>query len=172
MSKRTKKQPYRNTLLKLKKERSSLISLYKENQRLNASALYNQKEAQTLLKSTAQDKEQVELLRNEVLNELKQYNPYHPALCSSVKVQNNTIEDALRYRIASPRVDWNDTQKSGAISIVCHKQPERYETIAYGFSDALIKNCDTYISEDMVDKISKDIATDLIEMATTKMKEW
>ena len=172
MSRRTKKQPYRNALLKLKKERASLNILYKENQCLNASALYKQKEAQSLLQSAAEDKEQIEILRNEMLKELKQYNPYHPSLHTNVDVTNVTIDDALRYRISAPSVNWDDTQKCGMVSINCHKQPNKQETVVFGFSEALVKDCERYISEDMIDIISKQIATDLMETATTKMKEW
>lgn len=172
MRKKTKKQPYRNALLKLNKERSSLDSLYKENQRLNANLLYKREEAQTLLKSAAQDKEKAEKLRSAALQELKQINPYHPDLFNSHNIDNATIDDALRYRMASPVIGWNDNQHMGMVRLTCYKQYGKYETVAYGFSEALIKNGNRYISEKFIDDLSKSIALELTELATKKMKEW
>jgi len=172
MAKKTKKQPYRNALLKLNKERSSLDSLYKENQRLNANLLYKREEAQALLKSAAQDKEKAEKLHESALKELKQSNPYHPDLFSNHTIGSATIEDALRYRITRPVIGWNDDQNMGVVRLICHKQHGSYETVAYGFSGALIKNNNKYISENFIDDLSKSIAMELIELATKKMQEW
>ena len=172
MQKKGKKQPYRNALLKLKKERFSLDSLYKENQRLNANLLYKREEAQSLLKSAAQDKESAEKLRDAANKELEHINPYHPELFNSFSIGSVTIEEALRYRISSPVIGWDDQQNIGLIRLTCHKQSGNYETVAYGFSDALIKNSKRYISEEFIEDISKNIAKELTNLAFKKMKEW
>ncbi len=172
MSRKSKKQPYRNALLKLKKERASLDSLYKENLRLNANALYKQQEAHDLLNSAAQDKERAEKLRNEVLKELKQYNPYHPALHNNIVVENIIITDALRYRISAPYINWDDNLHSGSVRIVCHKQPNQYETLSFGFTESFIEERVIYRSDELIDDISKTITKELMTLANTKMKEW
>lgn len=174
MNKKSKKQPYRNALLRLRKKHVLLDSLYKENQCLNADALYKREEAQTLLKSAVHDKEQTEVLHKEALKELKQYNPYHPALCSITEIQGVSTEDhVLRYRISAPRIGWNDEKKSGMVRMVCYEQSSNnYKTVAYGFSAKLINDCKEIINEDYIDMISNDIARELISLATTEMKEW
>lgn len=172
MGKKTKKQPYRNALLRLFKKRSSLDSLYKENQRLNANLLYKQKEAQALLRSVAVDKEKSEKYRDSLQKELRDVNPYHPDLYPNKLTCNVSIEDALRYRISSPFIGWDDREKQGVVSIVCLNQNGQRETVAYAFSDAYIRECNAYINEEFIENLSKKIARDLTKLATTKMKEW
>jgi len=172
MRKKTKKQPYKNALLKLTKERSSLDSLYKENQRLNANLLYKQKEAQTLLRSAAVDKEKMEQYRDSLQKELRDVNPYHPNLYPNDLTFNVSKEDALRYRISSPSMSWDDNNNQGIIRMVCYNQTGKYETVAYAFSGALIKDRNEYINEELVEDLGKTIARDLLRLTTTKMKEW
>jgi len=173
MRKKSKKQPYRNALLKLTKERSSLDSLYKENQRLNANLLYKQKEAHSLLTAAAVDKEEAEKYFDNARKELQFVNPYHPDLMS-IHMVNSTFqtEDVLQYRMTVPTLDWNDQEQTGIVKFVCHKQNNNYQTIAFGFSQAYIKNCDRYINMNLIEDISKTIATELVLLATKKMKEW
>lgn len=175
MAKKSKKQPYRNALLKLKKERSSLDGLYKENQRLNANLLYRQEEARALLRSAAEDKEKVERLHNAVREELKNVNPYHPDLTlAGIHIASGTfsVEDAMRYRISIPSTNWNDARQEGVVRLTYQEQNGRRETAAYGFSGKLIKNGKSYISDEFIEDLSKSIAIQLTELATTKMKGW
>jgi hypothetical protein len=178
MSKRNKKQPYRNALLKLKKERNFLESLYKENQRLNANLLYKRKEAQTLLYEAAQEKDEAAKIRLEAENELQKANPYHPMLMATRDINANAtyepidIHYALTYRLAAPSITWNESENRGVVKITCHKQPNRYETLAYGFSEALIKSGNVNDYQETIKSLSEEIAEELIKVASTKLKEW
>jgi hypothetical protein len=173
MRKKTKKQPYRNALLKLTKERSSLDSLYKENQRLNANLLYKQKEAHSLLTSAAMDKEKAEKYFDNARKELQTVNPYHPDLMSVHTISDTfRVEDVLRYRMAMPTVHWDDFHQQGIVKLVYHKQGGGRETVAFGFSEAYIKDDDRYINADVIEDMGKAIATELVALANKKMKEW
>ncbi len=172
MSRKSKKQPYRNALLKLKKERSSLDVLYKENQRLNASLLYKHQEAQTLLKQAAKDRESTERLQGEALKEIRSVNRYHPALFDSSEISLTVPSDVLRYRISPPHVDWDDAEKMGIVKIACGKVNGENAQIAYGFSEAMIKNQLMDVDGYIIDGLSKQIAGEMIAHAVKHMRKW
>jgi len=171
MSRKTKKQPYRNALLKLKKERDSLCALFKENQRLNANALYNQEEARTLLKSAFTDKEQAKRMYDEARKELKNTNMFHPMLNAEYAINASSTDTALMYRIARPSMNWNDESNSGAVYITCYNQKtNKHERLAFGFSAEYVKN-GRYNYDGFIDDMGKEIANQLMMMAFTKFKE-
>lgn len=171
MSKTTKKQPYRNALLKIKKERFSLDSLYKENQRLNADALYKQKEAQVLLNNSAKNKEKAKMLFDEAVKELHNSNAYHPALFNSSAPISVSCQDALLYRIVIPNMDWDDSTDKGMVRMVFSAHGGIPQTVAYAFSGGALKHSKSHICKNLIDDLSKKIATQLTTLVIKKMKE-
>jgi len=176
MSKRKKKQPYRNALLKTKKERDSLENLVKENHRLKASLLYKREEAQTLLHSAAQDKEQSEIILKRAEDELRKANPFHPMFMREKELSESAasvnMNYALTYRMTAPHLQWNEENNHGTIKFTCHKQFGEYETVGYGFTEAFIRDRNLIDQEEFMTEFSKDIARQLMELADEKLKEW
>jgi len=173
MSRKSKKQPYRNALLKLKKERSSLDSLYKENQRLNASLLYKHQEAQDLLKTSADKRASAERLFEEARHEIRTANPYHPTLFEESEICCTSVQEALQYRISAPRVGWDDYTKEGIVKITCHDQLGGISSVAYGVSGGMLRAPQGLRYHDgFINDLSTKIAIELITLAEKQMKEW
>jgi len=170
MARKSRKQPYRNALLKIEKERASIELLQKENLRLNANLLYKQQEAKESLQEAIIEKEKASEISEMARNELREANPYHPSFLTEHHTDIVDLEYAFNYRMSAPNMIWDDGNKQGIIRIT-GGNGQKKETVAYGFSRAFIENANPHDKE-LIEHIGKQIAGELTHMLFSNMKEW
>lgn len=179
---KSKKQPNRNALLKIRETRQRLeqeldeaLSAKRESHLLNASL---QREAEIARQATreAVDREaRAKRYARHTRDELKHANKYHPFLMNEQYIGGElnhdiSLTDILQYRIAAPTVDWDDRKRAGAVRMVFGRVNGNKGQVAYGLSEHTLYN--TNYDDAFVDSLSKSVTKELFDLAKTKLKDY
>lgn len=155
-----RKQPYRNALKKLKKERDVLKHQLSDVASVRSSLLKKQSDLTF-------EHHSVTCIKNEVLKELKFYNPYHPYLdVTKVISKHLNLEAALDYRIAAPVVTDEPYNNTARITLY-FKTPNQGKQIGvlYFSREALFGSNElrSYIDDENIKWISEHLARQLYD---------
>lgn len=173
----SRKQPFRNALLKTLKEREELKQKMFEAEELMAEAESVAEEAEhhyteAVERHSQLDKQEEKLEHKERMlkDEFNHINKYHPANNYTVWKDATTlsvdIDYAFQQRFFGPMVDWDDFNDRGVVKLA-YKDPKAPNNpmpkyMAYQVSGGALKDFGGMIREDMVEHYSKLIARDLI----------
>ena len=94
---------------------------------------------------------------NSAKEELEHYNPVHPFLDKKQAILAPAYVDALRYRLVTPELKWNDDENVGMLRMDFMKDGKP-DTIAYAFSGKALEVHQSYIKDKLITELAKDIA--------------
>lgn len=183
--KRTKKQPFRNTISRIKrkeesltKERAELLSMKQRVHVEVANAEQNNKTARKLLNTVYEREEKAKNFERFAREELERINNIHPSLGAELYIKDAiigdrlTIDTVLNYRMSQPRMEWNDKKQVGAIKMVAgNAKTGRQEVIGYMLSERTIRDARPEMLDAITETIARDIARDLVDRALELLRK-
>ena len=175
-----KKQPYRNTIKKLKRQQEELSIVQNENQRLRESLRTRNEELTTKIKHADDQERKASRMKDVATSELKRSNPYHPLLDAAIQTTINDskhviFDDILEYRISSPYVDWQSSDRPAVVKLQFgRRDPYTKFQTNYAISEHVLMDFSNnpYIYQDMINNIGKDIANELLHTAIKRMRRF
>ncbi len=142
--------------------------LHRKHKKLNKELVSIKADYDSRLKILNKEYDEVKKMNLAARSELRRENPVHPLLDKQlvVPIQDHRFEDALRYRITAPTMDWNDRTDTGTVRLVFLDDKGHHETLGYAFSEKALYLHQSYILDNIVAEFGRMIA----EQMTTCIK--
>lgn len=182
---KTKRQPFRNTIKRVKekekslaKDRAELLSIKKEAQLYTANARQESLRVREVLNKAHQQEIRAEQFEKYAREELHRANKFHPSLgaetyIGSIPVDAQLAMDtALNCRIARPHIMWNDRTQVGAVRlIVGNTRTGRREAVGYSISERAIADTRPEFLKEITEDLGKTIAEELMDRALKLLRK-
>ncbi len=114
--------------------------------------------------------DEVKRLHLAAKSELRRLNPVHPFLDAQVcvKASNMHIQDAMRYRLSAPTMDWDDKTDTGTVRLVFVDGDGHHELMGYAFSEKALYLHQSYILDNIVAEFGRMIAEQITTCITKR----
>jgi len=159
-----KKQPGRNLIQKLRREREALLKDVKE--------VKVQKTETTKEKVKASNELQLaENIRKAHQEELRKHAPYHPYSKATIELDSKTAMTnyALECRFIGPFMEWNDFDDRGILRLFTRDNHGKLEQFGYAVSGGVLHDYYGEFRNEFIKDMGESIAAQLFDAATAKM---